>query len=461
MGLGSLNPGCQCPCCEPCTDDGLDWYGQICDPQPEGLKHLLRGVILDFGPIAMTEPVGHEATLDALYPDLAGASGNWLHGQVTLTLPGTAYVSYTTTDKTVNVALTSVTLCLAIITHTSKPCRRAVYIGVRNSFTITGIYIDGIAQNLAHYTPTTFTAAAFPSRWLHGVAMRSCEITGGVDIGTATRIAEGTNVVYPGVDFWFYQLLPPDYISGTSVALSSDVRAQLPSSVRVQSISAVFADNCDCPPDDDYTELDAELGVIGDGPYRFRTYDHPGNVLGVIIDNVANLEVSGLPDGLEYNGVDSTIVGIPIATPGSYDCELSAVVQAGEYIGCAVRYEFTLDVTDCPDPTDYDELGATLAPIAAHSTEPRPFSKAGSLGNIARFLCTDCDYDGATVEGLPAGLDAHSGPGTWGDANLWFVGTPDSGVTNGLYTITLRTTVTDGDHEGCEILREYEIEVTD
>jgi hypothetical protein len=172
-----------------------------------------------------------------------------------------------------------------------------------------------------------------------------------------------------------------------------------------------------------------------------------------------------LPEWLEFyteEGTGGTIHGgitwgaIADCVPSSIDLKL---VGTTELNGCTIKKPITITIScGCPAPTNYSSLGASIAKI---HNEPRQFSKAGSFGNIARFMCTNCDFAGATATGLPAGLDLISGTGTWIDSNLWFVGTPAASVANGTYIIRLETTVNTGTHAGCQILRDYSITVVD
>jgi hypothetical protein len=171
-----------------------------------------------------------------------------------------------------------------------------------------------------------------------------------------------------------------------------------------------------------------------------------------------------LPGWLEFyteTGPDGVILG-GLTWGATADCESGTmdlkIIGTTALNECTIRKAVTVQLScDCPSPTDYSALGANIAKI--HSGQ---FKKSGSLGNIARFMCTNCDFAGASASSnLPAGLELISGTSTWIDSNLWIVGTPAASVANGTYIIRITTTVNSGTHAGCQIIRDYSIVVVD
>jgi hypothetical protein len=500
MGLGSLNPGCNnCRCCDICADFDTAWFFSACQwDGPSGIVSQLNGMVFDLG--VMTPELQNWPVATGL------VSGDVWYCESRVDIPDVQAVfdrnlrtgqpffpQYSATVRVDNLRLV-----IAWYSRDATKCKRNFFGGIEYRLTLEElrdensdvVTLANVSDYLRGGDPLQRTLT-FPEPIRYGYEFHLSDVRCSVRGKNTAADSSPEYRFYIQPQVWHYFIasrpgpggpleVPPAYLlpycNYLSVYTPPVVYSPAPTwrgMLDIEPIrplynfskgmhaqtTAVFI-SC-CPAVGDFEELEASISTTEDLPAVFRQGEE--TVLPIDLDNVVagSVIALSLPTGLEWDEEAGEVRGDPTQPPGMYTFYLQGLVDTGPHAGCTVKGTFSVLVTDCPDPTDYDELGATLAPIAAHSTEPRPFSKAGSLGNIARFLCTDCDYDGATVEGLPAGLDARSGTGTWGDANLWFVGTPDSGVTNGLYTITLRTTVTDGDHEGCEIFREYEIEVTD
>jgi hypothetical protein len=483
MGLGNFNPGCNnCRCCDICADFATDWYFSACKwDGPSQITSQLNGLVFDAG--LMTPELQTWAVDSPL------RSGDVWYCESRIELPDIEAIYDvelerfpTPADHTATIKVDNLRLVFAFHSLDSKKCERLFFGGMEHRITLLELRdgsenvvdLDDVTNDIDGSPDPLQATLTLPNPVRFGYDLslgtyKRCNIRGkdtapggsadyrfGLPGGSLGISPDSTIAAY----YNYLRIVTPASPSfkGTIVLPLIKPRLSITQGMHAQT-TAVFT-SC-CPAVGDFEELEASISTTEDLPAVFRQGEE--TVLPIDFDNVVagSVIALSLPTGLELDEAASEVRGDPSQPPGTYTFYLQGLVDTGPHAGCTVKGTFSVLVTDCPDPTDYDELGATLAPIAAHSTEPRPFSKAGSLGNIARFLCTDCDYAGATVEGLPAGLDALSGTGTWGDSNLWFVGTPDSGVTNGLYTITLRTTVTDGDHEGCEIFREYEIEVTD
>jgi hypothetical protein len=203
---------------------------------------------------------------------------------------------------------------------------------------------------------------------------------------------------------------------------------------------------------DEYSEYLFKTNQIDD----LELLDKPAWMLLEIVSGDPNWDLfyklSGTPDTCEGfvdtpagKQLQMTFSGIITDTP----CQRTAVTIA-KLTGICPE--------GCPPPDNFTALGASITALDPGS--PRVFRKSGSLANLARFSCTDCDEIGGTFENLPEGIYQGS-PGVWFASDLWFTGSPLSGVANGVYIILCNTTVTSGPHTGCPIQLAYEIEVVD
>jgi hypothetical protein len=237
--------------------------------------------------------------------------------------------------------------------------------------------------------------------------------------------------------------------------------------------------------------LDADASISAEPTWRiFR--DSQSCCVGVYgetivnASKVENIEITGLPSWLSTELISENPQGSQVKISGSpnvSNCEFAPesiaggteqslgtwiwnAILEGETIPNGCRFIRTIPIrlvsvcipSECPSPTDYGALGASILPI--FTTEPRVFTKSGSFGNQARFMLTNCDWENATISGLPEGI-YRGASNVWNDSNLWFTGIPLQGVSNGIYTITISTTVIGGIHAGCDITLQYQIQVVD
>jgi hypothetical protein len=216
--------------------------------------------------------------------------------------------------------------------------------------------------------------------------------------------------------------------------------------------------------------LPCEVGssvIIGTGAGWFYTNEgackigQPGGGQIIILD-ATEAEIDGLPDWVEYESIQSGdnvtliisgvpptgICGIPSGTFDGWELDPATgwyqkfvVVRATTLVNeCTIRKTIKLIVViglgDCPGPTNYSELGASIS-VGDTSVQ------AGD--EIIGVTLTNVNANSITLETL---ADA-----TWLPDDSWIAW--NGGDSPGSYLVTINGTVASGEHAGCLITHTF------
>jgi hypothetical protein len=206
------------------------------------------------------------------------------------------------------------------------------------------------------------------------------------------------------------------------------------------------------------------------------------NLVTIFASQIENVTASGLPAWLELTTASETESGALVqiqGTPLTDECAVDEdVYDGGTQLGTTNLWYWDVELTGdsmpngctvkttvrvwlnvscdtCPDPTDYEALGASFSwnPIL----EDQPFNWSQS-GGVSHYI----DWDNVTnisVSGEPPNSNVAIGtlelfPSTvvvqWDGTN-----------TPGTYVVTITGEVASGEHEGCEITFTYTFQVED
>jgi hypothetical protein len=203
------------------------------------------------------------------------------------------------------------------------------------------------------------------------------------------------------------------------------------------------------------------------------------NLVTIFASQIENVTASGLPAWLELTTASETESGALVqiqGTPLTDECAVDEdVYDGGTQLGTTNLWYWDVELTGdsmpngctvkttvrvwlnvscdtCPDPTDYEALGASFDwnPVLQPG-QPHNWTTGGGLSHIV-------DWDNVTdisVSGEPAGAIVSIGPGGYPSSVVIEAGTQAAGT----YVVTITGTVESGEHEGCEITFTYTFQV--
>jgi hypothetical protein len=480
MGLHSLNPGClDCNCCEECADHDQDWYVLNCLKEtsvvPLAIRTAINDTVWDFGNLNVitTSP---PPIFSPVWYGKSSLPVNVGSG-VPVFLASDPASNLAQTDNRprgamfLSLVITEARLVLESLTYfTDSKCRRDLGVEFQYKARITNLYKNNGTwdeRDLQAIEPVNWAITSnsneFPqfvygsggALFVNTIRSSRAPFNGNgfgfsnlnTPVNTFCRNHPKRLHFEDSNGIWFYSswltvafedILFPMRDSGHALDWP---RAHL---IR-QNYSAVFSTDSCCPPAADLgstritVAATATLPGETGGVVPFTTSD----LEGVFLQHTAPLFLSLANNGIAFTPYTEGQTTQPIPV-GSYTVVIVGRVASGEAAGCRAEKTVIVEITSCPDPTDYEELESEVGFFTSQS-DP-------GVWVVGVADATIFDWDLGTypivdrgVEGLPDNLTFSStGPG------ISIYGTVEAGQ-EGTYPVTLYGSVDGGPFEGCRI----------